>query len=109
MKKRRTHQPDFKARIALEAIKGLKPVSEIAKTHTIHPVQVSEWKKTLTDRAPELFGKALQNDSGCLAQELERAQSKIGQLSLDLDYLKKKSAQLGLIIEPDALKSRSLA
>lgn len=108
MKTRRKLQPEFKAKIALEAIKGLKPVAEIAKEHTVHPVQISEWKKTLQDRASELFGRAATDSSEALFQELERARATIGRLTLDLDYLKKKSQTLGLVIEPDSLISRTL-
>jgi transposase-like protein len=89
MKKRRTHQPEFKARVALEAVTGLKTTSELAKAHTLHPVQISEWKRCLQDRAAELFGRQSSENTECLKTELERAQSKIGQLTLDLDYLKK--------------------
>lgn len=109
MKKRRTHQPDFKARIALEALKGLSTISEIAKKHTLHPVQVSAWKQTAQDRLSELFGKEGNKLSLDLAPELAAAQAMIGELTLDLDYLKKKSAILGLVIEPDSLKSRTLS
>jgi transposase-like protein len=109
MKKRRTHQPDFKARIALEAIKGIKTVAEIAKDHTIHPVQVSEWKKTLQDKAPEAFGKVRDDSSEALAKQLSEAKSMLGSLMLDLEYLKKKCATLGLVIEPDSLTGRTLS
>ncbi|MFN9408607.1 MAG: transposase, partial [Akkermansiaceae bacterium] len=44
---RRRHDPEFKARVALEAIKGIKTIQEIAKEFDIHPVQVSDWKKTM--------------------------------------------------------------
>lgn len=109
MKTRRKLQPEFKARLALEALKGLKPVAEIAKEHTVHPVQISEWKKVVQDRACELFGKQATDKSGELSEELHRARATIGQLTLDLDYLKKKSETLGLVIEPDSLRSRSLS
>lgn len=43
--KRRRHDPEFKARVALEALKGVRTIQEIAKEFDVHPVQVSEWKK----------------------------------------------------------------
>ena len=49
--KRRRHDPEFKARVALEAIKGMKTFQEIAKDFDIHPVQVSEWKKTMATQS----------------------------------------------------------
>jgi transposase/putative transposase len=48
---RRRHDPEFKARVALEAIKGMKTFQEIAKDFDIHPVQVSEWKKTMATQS----------------------------------------------------------
>lgn len=54
--KRRRHDPEFKARVALEAIKGVKTIQEIAKEFDVHPVQVSEWKKTMAQNAASAFG-----------------------------------------------------
>jgi transposase-like protein len=45
MSKRRTHSPDFKARVAMEAISGRKTIQEIAADHAIHPIQISQWKR----------------------------------------------------------------
>ena len=55
MTKRRTHSPEFKARVAMEAISGRKTLQEIAADHAIHPIQVSQWKKQLLDGAGDLF------------------------------------------------------
>ena len=57
--KRRTHSPEFKARIALETQKGIKPIHEIAADNKIHPVLASQWKKELQGRMAELFGRFL--------------------------------------------------
>ena len=54
-RKRRTHNPEFKARIALEALKGIKPLHQIASENEINPVQVSQWKKEMQERMSELF------------------------------------------------------
>jgi transposase len=45
--KRRRHDPEFKARVALEALKGVKTIRQIANDYEVHPVQVSDWKKTI--------------------------------------------------------------
>ena len=95
--KRRRHDPEFKARVALEALKGVKTIQQIAKDFDIHPVQVSEWKKTMVEGAADIFGPS----SGKIEAEdfeRERAQlhAKIGQQSVELDWLTKKSKQLGL-------------
>ena len=55
MSKRRTHSPEFKSRVAMEAISGRKTIKEIAADHAIHPIQMSQWKKLLSDGASELF------------------------------------------------------
>ena len=54
--KRRRHGPEFKARVAIEALKGIKTIQQIAKDFDVHPVQVSEWKKTMTEGATGVFG-----------------------------------------------------
>ena len=108
MSKRRQHQPEFKSRVALEALKGIKTTSQIAKEFEIHPAQISDWKSTLQKGSPELFGRAKAGDALDLTAELERAKAKIGELTMDLDYLKKKSSQLGLVIAADSLSARTL-
>jgi len=95
--KRRRHDPEFKARVALEALKGIKTIQQIAKDYDVHPVQVSEWKKIMAEGASGVFGPG----SGKTASEdfeRERAQlhAKIGQQAVELDWLTKKSKQLGL-------------
>lgn len=95
--KRRRHDPEFKARIALEALKGIRTIQEIAREYDIHPVQVSEWKKTMQEGAGAVFGRGRQIE-GEEARDRERGQlhAKIGELSVHVDFLKKKCRQLGL-------------
>ena len=71
--KRRRHDPEFKARVALEALKGIKIVQQIAKDFELHPVQVSEWKKTMTAGAGGVFSEGAAN-SETEDFERERAQ-----------------------------------
>ena len=93
--KRRNHSPEFKARIALEAIRGVKTVQQIAADNHLHPVQVTQWKGVIRDRLPELFetGTSAGEDSQELIAQLHE---KIGQLTVEADWLKKKCKQLGL-------------
>jgi len=58
MSKRRIHSPEFKARVAMEAISGRKTIHEIAADHAIHPIHVSQWKRQLLNGASELFTRA---------------------------------------------------
>ena len=53
--KRRRHDPEFKARVALEALKGVKTIQQIAKDYEVHPVQVSDWKKTIQEGVAGVF------------------------------------------------------
>lgn len=95
--KRRRHDPEFKARVALEAIKGIKTIPEIAKEFDIHPVQVSEWKKTMARNAASAFGAVTgKPEAEDFERERERLHAKIGQQAVELDWLAKKSKQLGL-------------
>jgi len=95
--KRRRHDPEFKARVALEAIKGVRTIQQIAKEFEIHPVQVSEWKKQMLEGAPGVFGSGqARKTEEQFEKEREKLHSKIGQLSVEVDLLRKKSKQLGL-------------
>lgn len=95
--KRRRHEPEFKARVALEALKGIKTIQEVAKEYDIHPVQVSEWKKMVQGGASEVFGrgKRMEGEED-RDREREQLHAKIGELSVHVDFLKKKCKQLGL-------------
>jgi transposase-like protein len=93
-KKRRQHNPEFKAKVGLEALKGIEPVHAIAAKHQIHPVQVSQWKKEVAARLPEVFTrKADPSVTEAKAREAELYR-KIGQLEMELDWLKKKAGEL---------------
>jgi transposase-like protein len=94
--KRRRHETTFKARVALEALKGIKTIQQIATEYEVHPVQVSEWKKILVEGMGAAFerGKAKGGDE--FEKERQVLERKIGQLSMDVDFLQKKSRQLGL-------------
>lgn len=95
--KRRRHDPEFKARVAIEALKGVKTIQEIAKEFDIHPVQVCDWKKAMTEGASSIFGRGR---AKAASEDFERQRddlhAKIGQLTVEVDFLRKKSKQLGL-------------
>jgi putative transposase len=95
LNKRLTHSSDFKAKVAMEAISGRKTIQEIAADHTIHPIQVSQWKKQLLDGASELFhrGKKNKDKEEGQTKEAERFQQ-IGRLQMELGWLKKTSQLL---------------
>ena len=96
--KRKRHEPEFKARVALEALKGVKTIQQIAKEYKIHPVQVSEWKKVMAQNAASAFGTgAGQADSEAFEKERERLHAKIGQLALENDFLESALTKAGLL------------
>ena len=97
-KKRRTHRPEFKARIAMEALKGIKPIHEIASDNEIHPVQVSQWKKELQERMTEIFERknSRSNEEEKEQRHIELLERKVGHLTIERDWLAKKSKELGI-------------
>jgi putative transposase len=87
---RKNHTKEFKAKVALEAVKGLHSLGELAARYKVHPTQIGQWKKHLTDHAPEVFergrpGAVADADglTGPLYQE-------IGRLKMEVDFLQKK-------------------
>jgi transposase-like protein len=97
-RKRRTHSAEFKARVALEALKGIKTINQIAQDEGIHPVQVSTWKKELLDRLPEVFATAASDRTEADKAERDRArlERKVGQLVIEKEFLEKKCVELGI-------------
>jgi putative transposase len=90
-KQRRSFSAEMKARIALEAIKGQKTIQEIASHYSVHPNQVTTWKKQAVEGTPTLFvDRRSQPDVSAEALKAELYQQ-IGQLQVELDWLKKKS------------------
>ena len=95
---RRTHSAEFKARVALEALKGIKTINQIAQEEGLHPVQVSTWKKELQEGITSVFasGAAQRHDAEKAERDRARLERKVGQLTIESDFLKKKCEQLGI-------------
>jgi transposase len=89
-KKRIRHSQEFKAKVAIEALKELKTINEIASQYQIHPNQVTKWKSQLVEEADKIF-----EDKRTKKQDDKPGEDKlyqqIGQLQVELDWLKKKS------------------
>ena len=94
--KRRRHDSAFKARVALEAMKEEQTIHQIAKENDVHPTQVTEWKKMLAENMASVFEAVKRAGKDDFERERERLHSKIGQLTVEVDFLEKKSKQLGL-------------
>lgn len=83
-KTRRNHSPQFKAKVALEALAGEKTIHEIAAKHQVHPTQVTQWRRQLIDQAAEVFGKGSSKNE---ADDRDTLLAKIGQLTVEKDFL----------------------
>jgi putative transposase len=92
---RKKHNAAFKSKVALEALREQKTVSELASLYGVHSGQISTWKKVAIERFSELFSggtSRVEKEEGALK---ERLYQEIGQLKVELDWLKKKSGYLG--------------
>lgn len=90
-KKRRQHSSAFKFKIALEAVKGVKTVSQLAAEYNVHPTQIGSWKKQLLQQGCTLFTRP--NDRQRREQQEQAADlyEQIGRLKMELEWLKKKA------------------
>ena len=92
---RKRYSGQFKARVALEAIRGERTITEIASIYEVHPNQISTWKRKLLEEAPGVFSSSRER-SAKQSRDLEaRLYQQIGQLKVELDWLKKKAGLVG--------------
>ena len=90
---RKQYSPKFKARVAIEAIRGEKTLSQLGSQFKVHPIQIAKWRKAAVEQLPELFVdgrtkvRSSEADSNALYEE-------IGRLKVELDWLKKKAGML---------------
>lgn len=91
---RRNHSPTFKAKVALDAIRGDKTLAELAKQYDVHPNQITDWKSQLLARAADVFGQARADEP---AVDLKALHAKIGQLALENDFLEGALTKAGML------------
>ena len=91
---RRRYDGTLKAKVAVEAIKGQRTVNEIASAYGIHPHQVTQWKKQALAQLPEMFSNGRVRSQLADEELRDRLYQEIGQLKVELDWLKKKSGLL---------------
>ena len=88
-KKRNTPTPEFKAKVGLEALRGVKTINSIGQEFGVHPVQVGLWKKEIQERASTLFEGKRGPKPVAEHKEPDLLYSEIGKLKMELDWLKK--------------------
>ena len=88
-KNRRRHSPLFKARVALEALKGEETIAELANRFEVHPSQIRKWKNSLTEGAAGIFGGDQDHKKKDDASLIAQLYQQIGQLKVERDFLDK--------------------
>ncbi|MEJ1355073.1 MAG: transposase, partial [Candidatus Sedimenticola sp. (ex Thyasira tokunagai)] len=83
-KKRKVHTPEFKAKVGLEALKGVKTINEIGQEYGVHPVQVGQWKRAIQEQAKSLFEGKRGPKPIVEHQQPEKLFSEIGKLKMEL-------------------------
>jgi transposase-like protein len=94
-RKRRVFGASFKAQVALAAVRGDKTAAELAGKFQVHPSQVMTWKKQLLEQAPELFEDGRRKEQPQSTAKEDELYEQIGRLKMEVEWLKKKYAQLG--------------
>jgi transposase len=94
---RRNHTPAFKAKVALAAIKGDRTLAELAEQFDVHPNQITTWKAQLESGAADVFGPGGGNGAAQPAVDVKSLHAKIGELTLENDFLEGALSKAGLL------------
>ena len=94
---RRNHTPAFKAKVALAAIKGEKPLAELAQQFDVHANQITQWKAHLLEGAAGVFGSEPRTAPSVATVDLKSLHAKIGELTLENDFLAGALGKAGLL------------
>ena len=94
---RRNHTATFKAKVALAAIKGDRTLAQLAEQFDVHPNQITSWKAQLEEGAAEVFGPGGGNGAGQPAVDVKSLHAKIGELTLENDFLEGALGKAGLL------------
>jgi transposase len=94
---RRNHTPAFKAKVALAAIKGDRTVAQLAEQFDVHPNQITSWKAQLEGGAADVFGPSGRNGATQPAIDVKSLHAKIGELTLENDFLEGALTKAGLL------------
>jgi transposase-like protein len=91
---RKQYSPKFKARVAIEAIRGEKTRSQLGSQFKVHPIQIAKWRKAALEQLPELFVDGRKSKSRSGEADSDALYEEIGRLKVELDWLKKKVGML---------------
>jgi transposase-like protein len=91
---RRRHSSEFKAKVALEALKGQKTLNELASEYGVHPVQIAQWKRQAQEGLAGVFESPKSRHERVDEALIEQLYQEIGQLKVELDWLRKKGRPL---------------
>ena len=94
---RRHHAPAFKAKVALAAIKGEMTLAQLAEHFDVHPNQITQWKSQLQEAATDVFGAGGGNRTSEAAVDVKALHAKIGELTLENDFLEGALSKAGLL------------
>jgi transposase len=94
-RQRRNHTAAFKAKVALAALKGDKTLAELAQQFDVHPNQITDWKTRLQESAAGVFGEEKAEQQ--VKVDVTRMQAKIGELTLENDFLETALIKAGLL------------
>ncbi len=94
---RRNHSPDFKAKVALAAIRGDRTVAQLAEQHGVHPSQITAWKDQLQASAANVFGPGGGPAAAAPPIDVKALHAKIGELTLENDFLESALTKAGLL------------
>ncbi|MGF0540053.1 transposase [Agrobacterium sp. ES01] len=96
MSKRKQHSPEFKAKVALEALKGEETASELASRFGVHPTMIHQWKRALLEGASDVFGRGGKRKPEIGEDEVKELHAKIGELAVANDFLSRKLKPWGV-------------
>lgn len=91
---RKKFTSEFKAKVAVTALKGVRTINEIASEYDVHPTQVKQWKQLLIDNCQDAFSGKKAKKADSLEREKDLLYKRIGQLSVEVEWLKKKTGHL---------------